>query len=287
MKNLFIFVVLFLTFNALAEGAPTTFAVQIEDLERAHGGSIGVAATNLEDGKYLEYRANERFAMCSTFKLLLVGAVLSHVDSGEERLSRSVEFTQADILEHAPITKQHLNENKMSIAELCAATLQYSDNTAANLLLRSIGGPKSLTGYIRSLNDKVTRIDRTEPTLNSNNLNDLRDTTTPSAMVKTMQKLLVGNSLSQQSREKLNTWLVGNKTGDKKLRAGIPPSWRIGDKTGAGNNGASSDVAIAWPTDKKPFLVAVYYTGSSTSTDEKNKIIAKVGRIVSKSFYPE
>jgi beta-lactamase class A len=286
MRKVFICIMMFLPFNALAENV-TKFAAQIEALEQKEGGHIGVAAVNLVDDERLEYRANERFAMCSTFKLPLVAAVLSRVDEGKDKLDRLVEFSQADIQEYAPVTKQHLKKGKMSIAELSAAAIQYSDNTAANLLLQSIGGPKAFTRYVRSVGDKITRLDRNEPTLNSNLPNDPRDTTTPSAMVDTMRKLLVDNALSLQSREQLNIWLVENTTGDKKLRAGINPAWKIGDKTGSGENGASNDVAIVWPTDKKPFLVAVYYTGADTSADKKGEVIAEIGRIVSATFYPE
>jgi beta-lactamase class A len=286
MRSFFICIIMLLPFNALAENI-NTVAAQIEALEQNEGGRIGIAAVNLVNGQRLEYRANERFALCSTFKLPLVAAVLSRVDASKERLDRLVAFSQTDIQEYAPIAKEHLKEGKMSIAQLSAAAIQYSDNTAANLLLQSIGGPEALTQYARSVGDKITRLDRNEPTLNSNLPNDLRDTTTPLAMVNTMRSLLTGNALSLQSRKQLNAWLVGNTTGDKRLRAGMNPAWKIGDKTGSGENGAANDVAIVWPTDKEPFLVAVYYTGADTSADKKNEVIAEVGRIVSANFYPE
>jgi len=286
MRKLFICLMIFLPLSAFAETAPD-FTLQMKALEQMEGGRIGVAAVNLENGQRLAYRAHERFAMCSTFKFPLVAAVLSRVDAGKEQLNRTIEFGQADILEYAPITRQHLEDGTMNVAELSAAAIQYSDNTAANLLLQSIGGPKELTRYLRSVGDKATRLDRTEPTLNSNLLNDPRDTTTPSAMVDTMEKLLVGGALSEQSKEQINTWLVGNTTGDKKLRAGMNPDWKIGDKTGSGDNGASNDVAIVWPTGKKPFLIAVYYTGANSSADKKSEVIAEVGRIISAIYYPE
>lgn len=289
MKKAFIYMtimMMLLPFSAPAEATPG-FVSQMKALEQKEGGRIGVAVINLENGQNLAYRADERFAMCSTFKLPLVAAVLSRVDAGKEKLDRSIEFGQADIIEYAPIAKQHLKDGKMSVAELSAATIQYSDNTAANLLLQSIGGPEAFTYYVRSFGDKVTRLDRNEPAMNSNLPNDPRDTTTPLAMVKTMQTLLIGNALSEQSKKQLNSWLAGSTTGYKKLRAGINSAWKIGDKTGSGENGASNDVAIVWPTAKKPFLIAVYYTGANGSTDKKSEVIAEVGRIVSAIFYPE
>lgn len=272
-------------FAALAQNDPE-FQKHIAALEHSQGGRIGVAAINTANGQRLGYRANERFAMCSTHKLVLVAAVLSRVDAGTEKLERLVEFSQADIQSYAPIAKQHLLEGKMSVAALSAAAIEYSDNTAANLLLESIGGPQAFTHYVRALGDGVTRLDRNEPTLNSNVQEDQRDTTTPSAMADLMQKLLISTALSPTSKEQLIAWLVGNTTGAEKLRAGMNPAWKIGDKTGSGDNGASNDVAIVWPTDNKPFLVAVYYTGAATSAEDRSRVIAEVGRIVSARFYP-
>jgi beta-lactamase class A len=262
------------------------FVAQIADLERKEGGRIGVAALNTEDGQRLEYRDDERFAMCSTFKFLLVAAVLARVDADQEELDRYIRYSSLDMLDYAPITKNNFRKRRMTVGDLSAAAIEHSDNTAANLLLNSIEGPKGLTNYMRSLGDTVTRLDRNEPTLNSNIDGDVRDTTTPFAMVESMYKLLIGDALSPKSRELITNMLLGNATGKHKLRAGINPEWKVGDKTGSGENGASNDVAIVFPTDKKPFLVAVFYTGSNNSTDKKNEIIAEIGRIVSTSFYP-
>ncbi|HVE17279.1 MAG TPA: class A beta-lactamase [Chthoniobacterales bacterium] len=228
-------------------------------LEAAHGGRLGVAALDTGNGQRVGYRADERFAMCSTFKLLLAAAVLARVDAGEESLDRKVTYREADLLSYAPITRKHLPA--MTVGELCAAAIQYSDNTAANLLLRTLGGPKGLTHYLRSSGDKVTRLDRIEPELNSNLPGDERDTTTPAAVVGTMRRLLVGKALSKASSAQLNLWLVGNTTGDKRLRAGVAPAWKVGDKTGTGGLGAANDVAIVWPKEgSAPWLVAVFYS---------------------------
>lgn len=267
--------------------ARADFGQVIADLEQKNGGRLGVSAFNIANGERLGYRANERFAMASTFKLLLVAAVLHQVDSGTETLDRSVKFSAADIQSYAPITSKHLKDGQMSVSELCAATLQYSDNTAANLLLKRVGGPAGLTRYIRTLGDKTTRLDRNEPSLNSNIAGDLRDTTTPIAMLNSMQTLLVGNALSINSKKQLTKWLIGNTTGDAKLRAGFNPAWKVGDKTGSGANGASNDVAIVWPDRNLPFLVTVYYTDSTISPEQQSKVIADVGRVVSRIFYQD
>jgi beta-lactamase class A len=261
------------------------FATKIAELERKEGGRIGVAALNTQTGQHLEYRADERFAMCSTFKLLLVAAVLSRVDANQESLERFIVYNPSDMQSYAPITKKHLKKRKMSVADLSAAVIQYSDNTAANLLLQSIGGPEEFTNYMRAVGDNTTRLDRNEPELNSNIPGDIRDTTTPYAMLETMQKLLVGDALSQKSRQYLIELLLGNTTGGSKLRAGINSAWKVGDKTGCGENGASNDVAIVWPPNNKPFLITVYYSGSGHSQEKQSAVIAEIGRIISTAFY--
>lgn len=280
-------VLLLASFDTLAASklTPADFRQSIATLEEKNGGRLGVSALNIANGERLAYRADERFAMASTFKLLLVASVLHRVDVGAETLDRSVTYSAADIESYAPITSQHLKDGHMSVSELCAAALQYSDNTAANLLLKTMGGPEGLTRYIRTLGDKKTRLDRNEPSLNTNTAGDLRDTTTPAAMLNTMRTVLVGNVLSINLRKQLTEWLIGNTTGNAKLRAGFNPTWKVGDKTGSGANGASNDVAIVWPDNQQPFLITVYYTGSTISPEQQSKVIADVGRIVGQAFY--
>ncbi len=169
------------------------------------------------------------------------------------------------------------------MAELCVATMTLSDNTAGNLLLASFGGPAGLTAYARSLGDQTTRLDRIETALNEGLPGDPRDTTSPVAMLGTMHRLLLGDALSAASRERLAGWLVANKTGDKRLRAGMP-GWKVGDKTGTGGNGSANDIAIVWPTGRAPLLVTVYYTGSTILDEARNEVIAEAGRIVAASL---
>jgi beta-lactamase class A len=287
MRFALLSILLLASFDTLAATTSTNvdFSQSLVALEEKNGGRLGVSALNIANGERLEYRADERFAMASTFKLLLVAAVLHRVDLGSETLDRAVKFSAADIESYAPITSQHLKDGQMSVSDLCAAALQYSDNTAANLLLKTMGGPAGLTQYVRSLGDKTTRLDRNEPSLNTNISGDLRDTTTPTAMLNTMRTLLVGNALSTNSKKHLTEWLIGNTTGDAKLRAGFNPTWKVGDKTGSGANGASNDVAIVWPENQRPFLITVYYTGSTISSEQQSQVIAEVGKIVGRNFY--
>jgi beta-lactamase class A len=249
-------------------------------IERDIGGRLGVAAFDVETGRHLAYRADERFPMCSTFKWLLVAQILARVDAGAEQLTRSIGFGPADLLDHAPVTRAHVAEGRMTISELAEAAIQLSDNTAGNLLLRAVGGPASLTEFLRRLGDRVTRLDRTEPALNSAERGDVRDTTTPSAMVMDMRRLLIGERLHEASRDRLRAWLEGSTTGARRLRAGLPRDWRIGDKTGAGGFGATNDVAIIWPPARRPALVAAFVAESAATIEVREGALAAVGRSV-------
>lgn len=255
------------------------FAEKVAALETQHGGRLGVAVMSLQGHVLLSARENERFAMCSTFKALLGAAILARVDAQRESLGRVISYQESDLLDYAPITKDNLQSGGMTIAALNEASIQYSDNTAANLLLDAIGGPRALTEFLRGVGDQTTRLDRNEPSLNSNVAGDERDTSSPAAMASTLQKLLTGNALSMTSKEQLKAWMFGNTTGDTRIKAGLDKNWLIGDKTGTGPNGATNDVAIVYPRGLPPFTMAVFYTGSSASSELKNSVIADVARI--------
>ena len=253
---------------------------QFGAIEQGIGGRLGVAALDTGTGRRLGYRASELFAMCSTFKLLLAGCILQRVDGRTEDLKRLISYNQKDLLEYAPVTQAHLQQGPMTVGDLCAAAIEVSDNTAANLLLAQIGKAAGLTKFIRSLGNRVTRLDRIEPDLNSALPGDPRDTTSPAAMVDSMEKLLVGNTLSAATRAQLVAWLEKSTTGKNRLRAGFPASWRAGDKTGTGAHGAMGDVGIFWPPNKAPILIAAYIMEGIASADEREQAIAAVGRIV-------
>ena len=271
---------------AMSRAATTveSATARIAALEARAGGRLGVAVRDTGSGAMVAHRAEERFAMCSTFKLLAAAAVLRRVETGAERLDRRIAYGPDDLTSYAPVTKAHLAEGGMSVAELCAAAIDWSDNTAANLLLRSLGGPAGLTAYARALGDSVTRLDRDEPTLNTAIPGDARDTTTPMAMLLDMQALLLGTALSESSRRQLETWLIGDKVGDKRLRAGVPASWRVGDKTGSGDNGTANTIAILRPPGRAPILATVYYTESSAPMDARNTLHKEVGAIIASAF---
>ncbi|MFN3582429.1 class A beta-lactamase [Phenylobacterium sp.] len=245
---------------------------------RLEGGRLGVHATN---GKAnLSYRAGERFPMCSTFKTLLAARVLVRVDAGEEQLDRAIAYGPADMLPHAPVTAAHLAEGRLSVEALCEAIVQVSDNPAANLLLKTVGGPAGLTAWLRAIGDDVTRLDRWETELNSSIPGDPRDTTTPAAMTRVCAKLLQGDVLKPASRERLSVWLEGTSTGLKRLRANLPAGWRAGDKTGTGDNGSANDVAVFWPPGGGLILAAGYVTATKVPLAVREEVLAEVGRLV-------
>ena len=249
-------------------------------VETALGGRVGVMVRDTGNGAEMQHRADERFAMCSTFKWLLAGMVLSRSERGELALDEQLAYGEEDLLDYSPVTRERVQEGAMSVAELCRAAVMVSDNAAANLLLQRVGGPAKLTAFLRDCGDDVTRLDRYEPELNSNLPGDERDTTTPRAMLQTMETLLLGNLLSPASRERLAGWLKSATTGRARLRAGLPRDWIVGDKTGTGANGAANDVAIAWPPQRQPILIAAYLSGSSATYDELNGAHARIGETV-------
>jgi beta-lactamase class A len=264
--------------GALREGSP--FRTQ----ERRGRGRLGVAAIDLRDGHRIEQRGAERFPMASTFKLQLAMAVLARVDRRNEHLDRKIRFTARDVLAvYSPVVSQQPRGGSLTVAELCAAAVEQSDNSAANLLLRTVGGPAGVTAYLRGLGDEVTRLDRTEPALNESIPGDPRDTTTPHAMASLVARIVREPLLSPASKAHLFAWLRGSKTGAARIRAGIPAGWTAGDKTGT-TNSSGNDVAILWPKTGAPLVLAVYFAEVKASDAERDAAIADVAREVVRRF---
>ncbi|MCP3474275.1 class A beta-lactamase [Bradyrhizobium sp. CCGUVB1N3] len=259
-----------------AEGAPPA----LETYERESGGRVGFHAENLSSGKKLGWRADERFVMCSTFKASLAACVLARVDRGEDQLAATIRYGEADLLDYAPVAKENLSKGAMSVADMCKASVELSDNTCANLLLARIGGPAALTAFWRSLGDTTSRLDHNEPELNRSRPGDPHDTTTPAAMAGNFRRLVLGEALSAASRAELTDWMVNCKTGAKRLRAGLPATWRIGDKTGNNGKDASGDIVVAWPKPDMPILITAYTQGGTPSAAQIDAVFAAIGRMV-------
>jgi len=252
-------------------------------IEERIGGRVGVAAWNTGTGDWIGRRIQERFAMCSTFKWMLAAQMLFFDMHQPDHLLQRIPFTEADLLDYAPVAREHLARGWMSVGEAAEGAVVMSDNTCANLLLKVGGGPQGLTHFLSVYGDGVTRLDRTEPTLNENLPNDPRDTTTPDAMARTMQRfLLTDEVLNGTSRNRLTGWMEQSPTGRERLRAGLPSTWRVGDKTGTwnGEHNATNDVAIAWPPDGAPIVIAAYLSDSTVAATARNAAHAEIGRII-------
>lgn len=261
--------------SVAADATDTT--ARLAALERKHGGRLGVAILDTESGSRAGHRGDERFLMCSTFKLLLVAAVLKRADDGADRLDRRIVFNKSALLDWAPVTRLNVGPPGMAVEELCEAAMIISDNAAANLLLNTIGGPPGVTAYARSLGDTMTRLDHPEPL--NNRQQDTQDTTTPWSMLADMRKVLLGDVLSDASRRKLTNWFSLSQTGAQTLRAGLPSDWEIGDKTGSATH-ANNDIAVIKPPRRKPLLVTAYYMTDTDDAAARKAVLADVGRIV-------
>jgi len=266
--------------------AARPFADRLAALEQRHGGRLGVAALDIATGRRLGYREDERFALCSTFKLALVACVFARVEAGAEHLDRPVACNAADLVVHSPVVEKRLAAGSITVGDLCAAAMQQGDNAAANLLLQRIGGPATMTTFFRSLDDSVSRLDRTEPTMNEYTPGDARDTTTPAAMLGDLRTLLCGDRLSPASRERLAQLMRSCTTGSHRLRAGAPRDWTVGNRSGSGPKGETNDLAILVPPGRAPILVAAYYSESPATSETKEAVLAEVARIISAAFVP-
>lgn len=257
---------------------------QVKAAERLLEARVGYAELDIASGRLLaSYRPGERFPMMSTFKVPLCAAVLARVDAGEEQLDRRVRYRQQDLVEYSPVTEKHLADG-MTVAGLCAAAITLSDNTAANLLLASVGGPQGLTAFLRRSGDQTSRLDRWETELNEALPGDARDTTTPQAMAKTLRNLLSGSVLSAASRQQLRNWMVDDKVAGPLLRSALPHGWFIADKTGAGNRGSRGIIAALGPDGQPARIVIIYLTGTEASMEERNRQIAEIGEMLVKHW---
>ncbi len=259
---------------------------ELDALERRFGGRLGVYAVDLGNGRTIAHRADEAFAMCSTFKMMAVGAVLARVKRGEDDLARRVDYARSDLLPYAPVTRAHLDRDgvgTLTLEQLCAAAIVWSDNTAANLLLHALAGPHGVTEFARAIGDPHTRLDRDEPALNSAIPGDPRDTTTPAAMAADVRRLIFGTTLGAYAA-RLRAWMLDCRTAGSRIPAGLPARWRSGNKTGSGSHATTNDIAFLIPPSGAPKILTAYYTASRADEDQRDATLANVARIVSRRF---
>lgn len=266
--------------------APTA---ELAALEAKSQGRLGVGILDTATGELVGHRQDERFAMCSTFKLPLAAEVLRDVDAGKRKLDQFIPFSEADMVAHAPVTGANLKAGGMTIGDLAKAAQITSDNPAANLIMRELGGPEGMTQRLRAAGDPVTRLDRYEPMMNRVAADDPRDTTSPAAMARLIARYLTTDYLTQASKDLLIGWMIETQTGLKRIRAGLPLDWKAGDKTGTamseGMTDKYNDVAIVWPPGRAPILIAAYFNtniGYGDTRDEFQAVLAEAGRIAAR-----
>ncbi len=267
--------------------AASAFAASLQNdlaaIEAKVSGHLGVAVLDTASQARIDYRGNERFPLCSTFKVLAVSAVLKRVEAGRERLDRPFVLKRTDLVAYSPVLKDRVGDS-ITLAELCSAAMTESDNTAADFVLKSLGGPSAVTAYARSLGDTVTHLDNNEPLFSRNKPVGLAkaDMTTPAVMVNDLQALLFGDALAANSREQLKGWLLGCKTGDRRLRAGLPQGWQCGEKTGSDeSHGSTNDIGVLWPPQPRaPVIVAAYLTQTKAKYEDRESALADVARAV-------
>lgn len=257
---------------------------EFQELEQRYNARLGVYGHNTETGQVVAHRAGEQFAMCSTFKPIAAAAILRD-QSKCAPLDKVIYYPPHEIVTYSPITEKHV-EDGMTVGDIAAAAIQYSDNSAGNLLLRQIGGPKGLTAFCRSIGDQVTRLDRWETQLNSAIPGDPRDTTTPEALGRTYGRLALGSALSDDDRKQLVSWLKGNTTSGARFRAGLPENWVIGDKTGTGDYATAHDIGVAWTTKGTPLVLAVMSSKDTVDAPVDNALIADAARVLARMLAP-
>lgn len=269
-----------------ADFDPVPLNSKVQEVENRLSARVGVSVIDTGSGKVWSYKGDQRFPTNSTFKAFLCAAFLDAGDAGRTDPDRAVTIRQKDLVTYSPVTEKRVGGKSFTVRELCEVTVTTSDNAAANLVMQDIGGPEALNGFLRRIGDEKTRADRWEPESNTGYPGDDRDTTTPDAAAETLKKLVLGTALTSQSRDQLTEWLIGNKVGNSTLRAGLPEGWKIADKTGAGGNGSRNNIAVIWPEDREPVVIAIYITQTEAPFKARNRAIAEIGAALAESVKP-
>ncbi|WAC59307.1 class A beta-lactamase [Brevundimonas sp. SL130] len=250
----------------------------LSDLEARHGGRLGLAALDVGGGRRVLWRAQERFPFCSTFKAFLAAATLERVQRDEEQLDRPVRITAADLIPHAPTTEKAVGRT-LTIRELMQAAVELSDNPAANILIREMGGIAVWRSWWPTFGDTTTVISRLEPDLNTALPNDPRDTCLPEQTLANIREMAFSDRLTPENDALLNGWLTATTTGPNRIKAGVPEGWTVAHKTGTGANGTANDVAMLTPLSGAPVIVAAYFSGATEATDDqRDAVIAEATR---------
>lgn len=261
----------------------TTVEKEIKSIEKKLSAQVGVTILSVETGESWDYKGNETFPLTSTFKTIACAKLLHDYDSGSLDINNKVKVKESDIVEYSPVMKNYIDQ-EITLSHACQSTMYTSDNTAANIIIKSVGGTQSITNFVRNIGDKQTRLDRIEPELNEGASNDPRDSTTPNAISNTLNKLLFSSVLSNSSKNKLKEWMINNQVTGRLLRSVLPEKWGIADRSGAGGFGARSITAIVWPQKESPIILSIYIAQTDASMDERNKAIVTIGKSIFDSY---
>ncbi len=264
-----------------ATATPTAASTEIDlsALETSNGGRLGFAVHDTASDRRLAWRGDERFVYCSTFKMYLAAATLLRVQAGEEQLDRPIPVTQADMIAHAPVTEPAVG-GTLTIEQLMKGTVEVSDNPAANILIRELGGIDAMRAFYRGIGDESTSVDRLEPEMNR--LDGDKDTITPIQSTLNLHRLLVAEDtpLAPTSKALLMRWLIDTPTGMDRIKAGVPTGWTVAHKTGTGGYGPTNDIGLIQPPGRAPIVVAAYYHATPESSDAENaSVIAEATRM--------
>jgi len=284
LKYRYLLLAFIINIGLILSAHANTIINEIKEQERQLAARIGVSVYDVADNKLWNYNGSIRFPLMSTFKTLACAKLLADVEKGLQYLDTSVVITTNSLIDWSPITKKHIGE-KFTLKQACTAAMIMSDNTAANIVLSGIKGPKALTQFMRSIGDKITRLDRIEPDLNKAIDGDKRDTTTPNAMVKSLNTLLFGDVLSQTSKVQLKQWMIDNKITGSLLRSVLPRGWSIADRSGAGGFGSRGITAVVWSDKRTPIIISIYLTQTDASFAQRNKAIADIGKEIFNSYH--
>lgn len=258
---------------------------KLKELESKTPGRLGIFAINTENGQIIEYRANEVFPTGCTSKVMGVSAVLKKSMSDPSLISTKIKYSVNDLAQWSPVTGKYVSEG-MTIKALCAASISFSDNTAMNLLLKHIGGVQGMNDFAKSIGDSSFRQDNDWPAeAYSGGVNNLKDSSTPKAMVESLRKLTLGDILGRPQRDLLTTWLIDTNTGSARIRSAIPNGWVVGNKTGTGGVfGSTNDLAIIWPSKHEPLLIGVYYTTNNEKETKREDVISDATKLIVAEF---
>lgn len=277
-KSILLSSCLFISFLSTA----STLNDSLYSIEQRTLGRIGVSVLD-STGQQWHYKGNERFPMMSTFKTLACAKMLQDSDRDILDISTMAPVKSDELIAWSPITKNMVGSS-ITIENACEATMKTSDNTAANIVLKHIGGPQGVTAFLRLIGDKVTQLDRFEPELNQAKADDLRDTTTPNAMNKTLYHILFEDVLAQNSKKQLKEWMQGNTVSDSLLRSVLPKGWSIADRSGAGANGSRGITAAIWTDEREPLIISIYLTQTNLSMPERNQVINEIGKAIFEEY---